>query len=81
MANKIIDMCCHFVGNLGKMKPIEQRGESTYYRKFTQDDDVLDVNISIKDAFSRFRVADFERFPLYFDYESHRYSIVIRRIS
>ena len=81
MGNKIIEMCCQFVQHCDEYEPIEQAGESTYYRRFCKDDDFLDINMSIKDAFLRFRIADFERFPLYFDNEGHMYSLTVKRIN
>lgn len=80
MARKIIEMCCTFVDNMEKMKPVEQTGESTYYRRFTKEDDLIDVNSTIRDLFLRLRIADFDRFPLVFENEGHKYSLIVNRI-
>ena len=76
MARKIIEMCCTFVDNMEKMKPVE----STYYRRFTKEDDLIDVNSTIRDLFLRLRIADFDRFPLVFENEGHKYSLIVNRI-
>lgn len=80
MARKIIDMCCRFISEHSDLKPIEQIGESTYYRRFRKEDDYLNVNMTIKEIFPRLRIADFERFPLIFEIEGHKYSLTAKRI-
>ena len=80
MARKIIDMCCLFVQQLDSLNPIEQIGDSSYYRRFNKNDDNLDTNQTLSELFPRFRIADFERFPLTFEKDGHRCSLVVKRI-
>lgn len=80
MANKIIDMCCLFVQQIEDLLPIQQKGESTYYRKFNKEDDDLNIDFTLKQLFPRFRIADFERFPLTFEKDGHHYSMTVKRI-
>lgn len=80
MARKIIDMCCQFVQQFEALKPIEQTGDSTYYRRFNKNDDNVDTNKTLSELLPRFRIADFERFPLSFEIEGHHYSMMIKRI-
>lgn len=80
MALKIIDMCMMFVEQFDSLKPIKQCGNSTYYGKFKKVDDILDVDSTIRQLFNRFRIADYDRFPLTFNMLGHKYSIKVERI-
>ncbi len=80
MGEKILEMCCRFVEHIDEMVPIQQHGDSTYYRRFNSDDDTLDVDMSIRELFPRMRIADNSRFPLMFTINGHKYSIVVKRL-
>ncbi len=80
MAAKIIDMCSTFVEHIDNFEPIQQVGKSTFYRRFSSKDDIIDVNMSIKELFPRIRIADNDRFPLMFEINGHRYSISVKRL-
>lgn len=77
MAQKIIEMCTRFVIDYENMVAKRQVGESTYYSRFTKEDDCLDVNKTLADHFNHFRIADNERFPLSFEYKGHKFNIVV----
>jgi len=59
------------------MKPIPQKGKATYNRKRAPKDNELSVNKSIKSQFNKMRVADNQRYPLYFRYRGKKYVIKI----
>ena len=80
MAHKIIDMCVKYACNVDIYKPIIQVGESTMYRKFTNEDDYIDVRSSIVEIFDRRRIADSKRFPVKFKYRNFEYSITVNKI-
>lgn len=80
MALKIIDMCLRFTTHVDELSPIVQSGESTYYPRFKKEDDCLDVNKTIAEHFNHFRIADNDRFPLFFEMNGHRYSIVVEEL-
>lgn len=79
MALKIIEMCLSFVLNYSEMVPHVQEGDSTYYHRFRKEDDCLDINKTIAEHFNHFRIADSERFPLYFEHLGHKYNIVVTK--
>lgn len=77
MAKKIIEMCLHFIAHYDTMRPIVQEGDSTFYPRFKKEDDCLDVNKTLAEHFNHFRIADNERYPLYFEMEGHKYTICV----
>jgi len=77
MGNKIIDMCKFYVINKNKLKPIPQLGESSFYRRRTKRDDEIDPNKSIIELFNHFRIADNEKYPLWFKYKGKIYYLKI----
>jgi methionyl-tRNA formyltransferase len=77
LGSKIIEMCLHFAANLDLMAPIPQQGQDSFYRKRTERDDELHIQRSILEQFNHFRVADNERFPLYFWHLGCKYIVKI----
>lgn len=51
----------------------KQIGDPTYYRKRTKADDALDPDKTIREQFNHMRIADNDRFPLYFEIDGHCY--------
>ena len=79
LGEKIIEMCIEFVDRYNELKPIEQKGEESFYRRRTFKDDEIDIEKSIKELFNHFRIADNERFPLFFNYQGNKYIINIEK--
>ena len=77
MAKKIIDMSINFVVNGKQLKPIEQSGIESFYKRRKIEDDQVDTNKSIKDLFNHLRIADNNKYPLYFYIKNKKYSIRI----
>jgi len=77
LGNKIIEMCSNFVDNFNELKPIDQKGVSTYFSRRTIRDDIIDVDKTIREQFNHFRIADNEKFPLWFEYLGNKYYIKI----
>ena len=77
LGSKIIEMCLEFVANLDSLAPTAQQGEGSFYRKRTEEDDELDIRKTIIEQFNHFRVADNERFPLYFRHLGCKYIVKI----
>ena len=76
---KIIEMCIDFIDNIESYKPIQQFGKSTYYRKRTTKDDELDINKTIIEQFNHFRVADNDKYPLWFEFNGIKYKLKIEK--
>lgn len=79
LGNEIIEMCLKFVNDYYDLKPIEQSGESSFYKKRTNKDDEIDPNKSITDLFNHFRIADNQNYPLYFYLNNVKYFIRIEK--
>lgn len=79
LANKILDMCERYVQSPERFPASEQRGEESFYPRLTREDDRLDAEKSIAEQFDHFRIADNERFPLWFSYRGERYLLKIYR--
>lgn len=56
-------------------------GEATYYRKRTPEDSRIDPYRSIAEQFDLLRVADWGRYPAFFDIRGQRYKIKIEKMS
>ena len=70
------------VSNLDKIVPRQQdQREPTYYRKRTPEDSKLDPDRSIAEQFDLIRVADVNRFPAFFDFRGHRYTLRITKVT
>ena len=54
--------------------------ERSYYRKRTPNDSRLDITDSIQNQFNLLRVCDSERFPAFFEYNGHRYTLKIEKV-
>lgn len=59
------------------VKGIVQSGEESFYRKFNNEDNRLDIAKSIKEQFNLLRIVDNERYPCWFKIEGQRYEIRI----
>jgi len=79
LGNKIIEMCLEYIEKRKILKPIMQKGQGSFYQRRFRKDDELNINETIKEQFSHFRIADNERFPLYFQFLGRRYIIKIYR--
>lgn len=81
MGNLIINMCIEYIDKGENLKPIKQSGKESFYRKRKRKDDEIDINKTIKEQFNHFRIADNERFPLYFKYLGEKYILKIYKES
>ncbi len=69
------------VSNFDKVVPRQQdQREPTYYRKRIPEDSKLDPYRSIAEQFDLIRVADAQRFPAFFDYRGHRYTLSLTKV-
>lgn len=69
------------VACIDKVMPRRQEQRApTYYRKRTPEDSKLDPNRTIAEQFDLIRVADSARFPAFFDFRGHRYTLSISKV-
>lgn len=76
-AAKIIQMIDRFLAEYPNINPKPQKGKPTYYPKRKSEDCELRINETIKSQFNKMRVADNERYPLYFKLKGKKYILKI----
>jgi len=79
LANKISEMCIQYVEKRDTLVAIAQIGDESYYPKRTFKDDEINPNESIVTLFNHFRIADNDKYPLYFYYRDRKYYLKISR--
>jgi hypothetical protein len=57
--------------------PIQQMGETSWFKRRKQADSKLDPNKSILEQFGLLRTVDNERYPAYFELAGRRYFLKI----
>ena len=66
-----------FLKKFPKIFSKKQIGKSTFYRRRYPEDNLLNINKSIKENFNLLRIGNNERFPAHFYYKSKKYIIKI----
>lgn len=81
LGRKIVDMCCEFVAQCrqGRLAPVEQNGEESFYPRRRPEDSRLDVHKTIAEQFNLLRVVDNAKYPAFFEINGQRYYIRISR--
>ena len=79
LGEKINALCQEFVEREATLVAIPQTGPETFYRRRTRQDDELSAEQSIASQFNHLRIADNERFPLYFHHRGRKYYLKIQR--
>lgn len=77
MAEKVNYMCMLFAADPDKYAIVEQQGEESFYPRFSREDDRIDIYKSIDEQFNHFRIADNERYPLWFERKGKKYILKI----
>ena len=81
LGKKTIEVMLKFIELYPNISSIPQEGVSTYYPRRTPKDSELDINRSIKEQFNLFRIADNEKYPPFFLYKGHQYTLKIEKRS
>lgn len=76
---KTIDMVMRFINDYPHIKGKPQRGEESFYRRRRKEDSELDVDKSIAEQFNLLRIVDNERYPAFFRFKNHEYTLKIYR--
>lgn len=74
---KTTQLILKFIKNYKKIRPRPQRGKETFYKKRTPKDSEISPNDTIKDLFLKLRVADNERYPVFFKHKGKKYTLRI----
>jgi methionyl-tRNA formyltransferase len=69
------------VEHFGRIEPRDQPDvEPTYYPRRRPEDSKVDVNQSLAEVFDLLRIADSNRYPVFFDHRGYRYSLSIQKV-
>ena len=75
--NKTIEFSLKYIDKNPKNNGVEQMGKETFYPKRTPKDSEIDPSSSIVDLFNRMRVADNQRYPMFFFHKGSKYFLHI----
>jgi methionyl-tRNA formyltransferase len=76
---KIIELAIRFVENIAELNSHKQVGKDSYYPRRTKKDDEINPNLTIKELFNHFRIADNLNYPLYFEMHGYKYNLKIEK--
>lgn len=79
MAEKINHMCIMYAADPDKYVAVKQQGEESFYPRFSERDDMIDIYKSIDEQFNHFRIADNDRYPLWFERNGEKYILRIEK--
>ena len=74
---KTIELVMKFVDNYPNIVGKEQKGKETFYPRRRPKDSEIDIHKPIIQLFNKFRVADNERYSIFFKYKGHKYILKI----
>jgi methionyl-tRNA formyltransferase len=76
-ADKTVDLCLKFLKRCGRIKPVAQSGNPTYYRRRIPGDNELSMRKSLSSQFDLLRISNNVEFPAYFHYKGGKYILKI----
>lgn len=77
-----LELMDHALELVGLTTPVAQDNRApSFYRKRVPEDSRLDPHRSIADQFDLLRVVDPNRFPAFFDFRGHRYTLRIDKVA
>ena len=76
-SESIIQLIKKFLKRYPNIKPKIQFGKSTYFRKRKTADSELNINKNIKNLFPLMRIANNDKWPLFFKYKNKKYILKI----
>jgi methionyl-tRNA formyltransferase len=77
---KTVELCLRFISEYESLSPLEQSGESTYYKRRLPADSGLDPDKSIREQMNLLRIVDNSRYPAFFSINGDKYYIYIKKI-
>ncbi|WP_019613214.1 formyltransferase family protein [Psychromonas ossibalaenae] len=76
-----IRLCLKFIDAYPDVKGIKQTGRESYFPQRTAKDSQVSVNNTIEELFNNFRVADNEKYPVFFELHGKRYNLKIEKVN
>ncbi len=77
LGRKTNELVLKFVKNYPNVTGRKQKEKETFYKKRTPKDSEIDIHKPIIQLFNSFRVADNERYPVFFKNKGHKYILKI----
>lgn len=74
-----VDICLKYLASASVPEAVPQKGEPSYYKRRRPEDSKLDINKSLNEQFNLFRVADNDKYPVYFEKDGHKYILKIEK--
>ncbi len=74
-----INLINKFLKTYPNIKRNKQTGISTFYRRRTPEDSRININMSIKKQFNKFRIVNNDEWPAFFIYKNQKYILKIFR--
>ena len=74
---KTIELVIKFDNKYPDIAGKKQKGKETFYKRRKPKDSQININKPIIQLFNNFRVADNERYPIFFEYKGHEYILKI----
>ena len=74
-----VELCLRFVRAYPEVLAREQTGPESFYPRRTPEDSRVDPERTLIELFDRFRVADNERYPVFFEHKGFRYVLRIEK--
>jgi len=74
-----VALCLKFVEHYPNITGIEQTGSETFYPKRTPQNSEVDINKPLIELFDQLRVADNERYPVFFNHLGYKYTLKIEK--
>lgn len=74
---KINELILEFIEKYPDISGRQQAGEESFYKKRGASDSQLDINKTLAEQFNLFRVADNEKYPVFFEYQGKKYILKI----
>ena len=74
---KTVEMVLRFLTLWPELKPVEQKGGPTFYKRRDHKDDMLDVNKTIAENFDHLRIVDNEKYPAWLELRGRKFKLKI----
>jgi methionyl-tRNA formyltransferase len=74
-----VRLCMKYLSQEKQLKGVPQKGKPSYYKRRKPEDSKLEIDQSIARQFDLFRVADNEKYPVFFEKDGHTYILKIEK--
>jgi methionyl-tRNA formyltransferase len=76
---KTIEMCCRYLSESAPLRGQPQVGEPSYWSRRNPEDSRLDPDKTLAEQFNLLRIADNNRYPVYFEWLGYTYLLRVEK--